>query len=387
MRNRLAVPAFAAAVFLASCSSKDGGTTDPVAKIASKTRVSKQSAGDLNRSRQTAHKYVFNRPEHVKGIYLTAWSAGSRAMRERLLDMVDRTELNSVVIDVRDEGRMFFKTGIALADESHALKLAVARPDALFESLEKHKIWPIARIACFRDDFVPIQHPELAVQLKNGKIWKDRAHNSWLDPYNQKNWDYLAQTVEYALDLGFPEIQLDYVRFPSEGKSSTQVFPAKKAYASKATLNEDVISAFARFIGDKVHARKAIFSADIFGIISSTKGDEGIGQQLEKVAAPFDVLSPMVYPSHFARGEYGVKDPNRSPYDIVLKSLSDFKKRLPKVTVRPWLQDFSLAGVHYGAAEVQDQIRAAREVGYDGFLVWNSKSKYDESAFQVKGGQ
>jgi len=367
-----------------SCSGKDsqGVKANPI--IPNKTAKSGQKIESTVHPSEFVHKYVFKRPKHVRGLYLTAWSAGSPTLREHLLAIVDRTELNSVVIDIRDLGQMFFKTGIKLADECHANKIAVPRPAGLFASLEKHGVWPIARIACFKDVFVPIVHPELAVQLKGGKLWKDRNGKTWLDPYNKKNWAYIAETVEYALNVGFPEIQLDYVRFPSEGKSATQIFPARGEYAKKGELNEDVISAFAKYIGEKVHSRGAVFSADVFGIISSSKGDQGIGQQLEKVAAPFDVLSPMVYPSHFAAGEYGIADPNRSPYEIIKKSLDDYKKRLPNVHIRPWLQDFSLHGVPYGVSEVKAQIKATRDVGYQSFLLWNAKNKYTEAAVAKK---
>jgi hypothetical protein len=327
----------------------------------------------------TKAKFHFERPKHVRGIYLTAWSAGSDLKMDKILGLLDRTELNALVIDVRDSGDMYFKTGIALANESHATMVAVPKPLHLFTRLEKHKVWPIARIACFRDSWVPKRHPEMGVQLAGGKIWADRSGHTWLDPYNRKNWDYIAQTVDFALNLGFPEIQLDYVRFPSEGKSATQVFPARKSYVNPKAKPEDVIAAFAKYIGDKVRSRGAVFSADIFGIISSAKGDQGIGQELEKVAEPFDLISPMVYPSHFAKGEYGIKDPNREPYQIIRRSLADYKRRLPKKEVRPWLQDFSL-GVHYGVDQVKAQIKAARELGYEDFLLWNAGNHYTESA-------
>jgi len=324
--------------------------------------------------------YTFKRPKQVKGIYVTAWCAGSSKSRDRLIGLVDRTELNAMVIDIRDSGEMYFKTGIPMAKESGAESIAVPRPEALFQSLVKHEIWPIARIACFRDNFVPKKHSDLAVQLAGGKVWKDRSGNSWLDPYNKRNWEYIARTVDFALDLGFPEIQLDYVRFPSEGKAATQIFPGKDSYGDPKAKPEDVVAAFAQYIGDRVRARHAVISADIFGIISSSKSDQGIGQELEKVAEPFDVISPMVYPSHFHKGEYGIADPNRSPYAILMKSLGDYKKRLPDKPVRPWLQDFSL-GYPYGAKEVQAQIKAAHDNGYDEYLLWNARSRYTESAF------
>ncbi len=317
----------------------------------------------------------FDKPAHVKGIYWTAWTSGSPKARNKLIDIIDRTELNAVVIDIRDEGTVYLNTGIKLASEPKVTQVAIRKPQDLLRSLEKHKIWPIARIACFRDNFVTKNHPELAIHFANGKIWHDRKGYLWLDPYNKKNWEYIGQLVDFALDLGFPEIQLDYVRFPSEGKAASQLFPAKAEYAKTGKVPADVIADFAKFIGTKVHAKHAIYSVDIFGIISSMKGDEGIGQQLEKVAEPFDVLSPMIYPSHFAKGEYGIANPNASPYEIIKKSLNDYKKRLPKTGIRPWLQAFSL-GVKYGAPELKAQIKATRDVGYQSFLLWNARNQY-----------
>ncbi len=323
-------------------------------------------------------KLVFEKPEYVRGIYTTAWSAGSKTNRARLLAMLDRTELNAMVIDVRDDGDMYWKNSIPLAIECKANMNAVTNPALVFGDLIKHKVWPIARIACFRDHWVPRKHPEMAVQLANGKPWADRSRHTWLDPYNKKNWEYIAQTVEYALDQGFPAIQLDYVRFPSEGKSNTQRFPAQADYPNKKALHEDVIADFCHYIREKVKARGAEFSADNFGIISSTKGDQGIGQELEKISEPFDVMCPMVYPSHFAKGEYGIPNPNAAPYQILKKSLGDYKKRLPTKSIRPWLQDFD----HYGVKEIQAEIKAAYEYGYLEYLIWNASNRFTEAAYK-----
>jgi hypothetical protein len=326
-------------------------------------------------------KYGFERPETVKGIYVTAWTAGGTKKLGKLLDIVERTELNSMVIDVRDSGEMYFKTGIALADETGATTVAVVKPETLFAKLKKRNVWPIARVAIFRDNFVPKKYPQRAVQRPDGSLWKDRSGNTWLDPYNKKNWEYIARTVDFALDLGFPEIQLDYVRFPSEGKMDSMRFPARTSYSKTEVDPAQVIAEFCDYIGKRVRDRGAQYSADIFGIISSsTTTDQGIGQSLEIIAKPFDVISPMVYPSHYAKGEYGVKDPNRSPYAIVKKSLQDYKDKVPEAKVRPWLQDFSLFGVRYGAKEVRAQIKAAKELGYEEYLLWNAGNNYTEGA-------
>lgn len=326
---------------------------------------------------------TFTAPDHVRGIYLTAWSGGSKKKVDNTLAMFKRTGLNTVVIDIRDSGQMYVKTGLKLADESHANMIAISHPKELIRKLAAAGVYPIARIACFRDNYVPVKHPELAVQLANGKPWKDHSGHMWLDPYTKANWDYIGSVVDFAMEQGFPEIQLDYVRFPSEGKAATQVFPGKKKFHDPKAKPEDVIEEFAKTMRDKVKKQGKTISADIFGIISSTHTDQGIGQELEKVAEPFDVISPMVYPSHFAKGEYGIKDPNASPYEIVKKSLTDYQKRLPNKHIRPWLQDFSL-GRKYGADEVIAQIKAASECGYDDYLLWNAGNKYTEAAHTKK---
>lgn len=329
-------------------------------------------------------KARFARPDKVRGIYLTAWGAGSTRKMDNVLAMLKRTELNALVIDIRDSGQNYWKNDNAISAKVRANNTAVVNPEKVMARLEKSEVYPIARIACFRDNLVPASMPNRAVIHKeSGKVWKDRSGNSWLDPYNQRNWEYIGEIVDFALDQGFPEIQLDYVRFPSEGKSSTMAFPAAKSYEKKDATPTEVVAAFADFIREKVHAKGAVLSADIFGIVSIGAGDQGIGQALETVAEPFDLICPMVYPSHFAKGEYGIKDPNSSPYAIVSKSLQDYKKRLPDKHVRPWLQDFSL-GVKYGKKEVQSQIRAAKEAGYEEYLLWNPQNRYTEAAIALR---
>lgn len=324
-------------------------------------------------------KARFPKPDVVRGIYLTAWSAGSTKKMEKVFGILDRTELNAVVIDVRDDGENYWKNDIASSAEVGANHTAVLKPETVMAKLEEKGVYPIARIACFRDQVVPAKMPNRAVNHANGGVWKDRSNHTWLDPYNKRNWEYIAEIVDHALDLGFPEIQLDYVRFPSEGKAATQVFPSKSRYEDPNAKPTDVVAAFGEFIRERVHKKGAVLSADIFGIVSSGGGDQGIGQELTAVVKPFDLICPMVYPSHFAKGEYGIKDPNSSPYAIVLKSLNDYAEKLPTTKIRPWLQDFSL-GYKYGIKEVQAQIKAAKEAGYQEYLLWNAQNRYTEEA-------
>lgn len=364
-----------AALTLAGCGSKKAATTTPVT---APPKPVVKAAPPAAPKPELPH---FDRPQKVKGIYVTAFVAGYPKRFDKLVDLVDRTVLNAMVIDIRDDGDIFWKNNISLAKATKANNIGVVKPARLFATLEKHKIWPVARIACFRDKHVPAMFPERGIELANGKPWRDRSGHMWLDPYNKKNWDYIAEIVDFALDQGFPEIQLDYVRFASEGKASSMIFPSRKNFGDGKVKPEDVIQQFAEFIGKRVHDRGAIFSVDCFGIISSNrKGDQGIGQVLEKVVVPFDVVSPMIYPSHFAKGEYKVADPNRQPYEIITRSLADFKARIPKKDLRPWLQDFSL-GYPYGEKEVRAQIKACHDSGYDEYLFWNASNRYTESAF------
>lgn len=324
----------------------------------------------------------FPKPEHVRGLYLTAWSAGNPKKMDKIFETLDKTELNSVVIDVMDSGQVYWKTGIKLAEETGSCpQVAVPKPDALFARLEQHKVYPIARISCFRNSFVPKKVLARAVQTADQKgAWHDASRHYWLDPFNKENWEYIAAVADFAMDQGFAEIQLDYVRFPSEGKRATMFFPAKAKWPTANPTDSEVIAEFARFIRERVKKRGLAFSADVFGIVSSGKSDQGIGQTLEVVAEPFDLICPMVYPSHFAKGEYGIKDPNRSPYEIICKSLRDYNRRIPGKHIRPWLQDFTLFGVPYGKREVELQIKASKEQGFEEYLLWNAGNKYTESA-------
>ncbi|MFN3684541.1 MAG: putative glycoside hydrolase [Fimbriimonadaceae bacterium] len=333
------------------------------------------------RAEPPAPRPSIQKPEVVKAVYLTAWSAGSKRKMEAVRGFLRRNGMNAVVIDLRDAGILYAPMDLEPAKSAGAQRVAIRNPKELVASLGREGIYPIARIACFRDDFVPKARPDRAVQDPSGRPWKDRSGHTWLDPYNRRNWEFLAEVVRFALDAGFPEIQLDYVRFPSEGRRSTMVFPAKKEYPNPSAQPSEVVAEFVRSLRPLTEARGALLAGDIFGIVSSGGGDQGIGQELQTIAEPFDLICPMVYPSHFAKGEYGVRDPNSDPYAIVAKSLRDFARKLPNKKLRPWLQDFSL-GVRYGPEQVEAQIRAAREVGYREHMLWNPLNRYTERPLQ-----
>ncbi|HZO89393.1 MAG TPA: putative glycoside hydrolase [Chthonomonadaceae bacterium] len=317
-------------------------------------------------------------PGGVKGIYLTGWTAGVKKHFANLVSLVDRTELNAMVIDVKDDGEVAYDADVPLVKKAHASR-KMYRIDKLMAVLKAHHIFPIARIACFRDTPLAEARPDLAVQDAGGHVWHDRSHHAWLNPYQKACWDYNVDLALDAIKHGFKEIQFDYVRFPSEGNLSALHYPGKPPNSKR----EDQIVAFLKYAREKIKAKGAWFSADVFGLTSLVKDDEGIGQKFVKVVGQLDYLCPMVYPSHYHLGEYGIPNPNKEPYKIIKLSLGDAKKRLqvaPNCKLRPWLQDFSLYGVHYGPNQVKAEIKAARELGIKEFLLWNAGCKYTEAA-------
>jgi hypothetical protein len=296
--------------------------------------------------------------------------------------LIDRTTLNAMVIDVKDAGRVSYAVNVPLAREIGANRQMIRDIDGVIASLRAHQIFPIARIACFRDTRLAVAHPELAICTRAGKVWRDTSGHAWLNPYDRRCWDY---NVDLALDAathGFQEIQFDYVRFPSEGLTQDLRYAGRPHGATRP----EQIAAFVRYARQKLNPRGVYVSVDVFGLSSKANArypDMGIGQTPTNIVAEVDTLCPMVYPSHYRRGQYNIADPNRAPYATVLRSVSDALKvvrRYPTCQLRPWLQDFSLHGVRYGPAQVKAQIAALDTLGIHQYLLWNAHCTYSEAA-------
>lgn len=315
----------------------------------------------------------------VKGIYISSWAAGSKEIFDKQLALADRTEINAMVIDVKDAtGYVSYSTDVPLAKELKLEEKRIGDIDALVATLKEHKIVPIARIVCFNDPILAKRRPEYAVKSKGGGNWKDNKGSSYTNPYDRRVWKYLVDLGEDAADRGFREIQFDYVRFPSDGKISDAVYPG--AGGSK----EDTIARFLAYARERLEKRGVWVSADVFGLTVHVKDDLGIGQKIEKVSQNVDIVCPMIYPSHYYAGSYNQKSPNSHPYEIITAAMKDSTKRLQGTgaIVRPWLQDFSLGGVTYGVEQVKAQIKAVEEQGYTEWLLWDPSLKYTEGALQ-----
>ncbi len=340
-----------------------------------------------------------NPPATVKAIYATGWSAGSSLKLESLIKLIDETELNALVVDVKDySGFISYRFDYPLARESGAFgELRILKPNTLIKKLHDKGIYVIGRISVFQDPILALAHPEWAIKSSStGAIWKDRKGLSWMDPSSREVWAYDLAIAKDALSRGFDEINFDYIRFPSDGNLNDMRYP----FWNEKTAMRDVIGTFFRYLRNNLKGVK--ISADLFGLVTVDETDLGIGQSLETAFPYFDYIAPMVYPSHYAAGSFGYKNPAAYPYEIVKYSLEKAQGRLlnygnpvqlnsstttstvkikmpewPKF--RPWLQDFDL-GADYTAPMVRAQIRAVEELSEGGWMLWDPKNNYTREA-------
>ncbi len=318
-------------------------------------------------------------PPRIKGIHVSIWVAADSAFFKEMASLVERTELNGMQIDVKDEsGRVAYPSQVALAVEvGSPLDQGGVNIDRVMDKCWYEDIYPIARVVCFKDPVVASKRPDLAVHHSAGGRWGD---GSWLDPYNRENWDYLLELAVEASRKGFKEIQLDYVRFPSDGNTTTCVFPAQ---GEDTREKKQVIADFLKYMRDGLKPLGVVLSADVFGLTASHQGEMGIGQDVTAMGQYLDYMCPMVYPSHYNSGEYNIDNPEANPHDTVYHSLVDFQEKLEGTPckLRPWLQDFSLT-LNYGVTEVQSQIRACYELGIEEWLLWDPHCTFTEDALQ-----
>lgn len=319
------------------------------------------------------------RPKFVRGIHLTAWIAGSSKFRPVINELLDETELNTVVIDIKEyEGEVYIP-GVKMVTENKTFTPAIPNIKDYLANLKKRNIYTVARIVVFKDNLMPRKRPELAVKDAEGEIWKDRSGRVWLDPYNKEVWNYNISIAEQAIDLGFDEIQFDYIRFPSDGN----IRNCRYSQAHSTTASSGALVGFLKEANERLKSKGANISIDVFGLTTTVTHDMGIGQQMVQMTQWVDYVSPMVYPSHYNKGEYGIADPNTSPYKVVFIAMEGARKRLGLDTakLRPYLQDFSM-GHRYGKEEVRAQIQACYDNDIGDWLLWNPRCVYTRSALK-----
>lgn len=319
----------------------------------------------------------------VRGVHLSAWVAGAPKSRRRFLDQIPGTFINAVAVPLKETDGRVYIPGIARARDWGTAVTAIPDPGGLVADIRARGLRAIARIVVFKDDALARKHPELAVRRPDGALWRNRKGIAWVDPYRREIWEYNLDLAVEAARLGFDEIQFDYIRFPSDG--DTRQCRYVRADHTERTAAEN-IREFLRYARARLGPLRVPMSVAVFGMTTTAHNDMGIGQDLRSMAELSDAVSPMMYPSHYARGEYGLSNPNREPYKVIYRGLRDAKRRLGKESwkLRPYLQDFSM-GHRYTAHEVQAQLIAAQKQGIDSFILWNAGNRYTWKALEARG--
>ena len=316
-----------------------------------------------------------------RGVHFTGWAAGSTKARRRFAQAMKTGGFNAVVIALKDYDGHVFVRDVPLAMKTKAFTNAIPDLPLAVKDFEDLGIYTVARIAIFKDDHLARARPDLAVHFPDGRIWTNDKGTAWVDPYQKEVWEYTLDIASRAAVAGFDEIQFDYIRFPSDGK--TRQCRYSRADHSPATAAA-VLREFLILAGQRLKPLGVKISIDTFGMTTSDDSGMGIGQTMEQMADLVDFISPMMYPSHYGRGEYGLKYPNRAPYETIHYGTRDALRRLgPRASsMRPYLQDFSM-GVKYTPAHVRAQILAAEEQGVRGWILWNAQNNYSWSAIQA----
>ncbi len=344
-------------------------------------------------------------PSPVKAIYMTACVAASPARRAQLVKLIGETELNSVVIDIKDySGYLSFVPENPILKHLASSNCTAKDMKEFLAHLHKNNIYVIGRITVFQDPVLTKKRPDLAVKKKSdGTMWKDYKGLSFTDPGSKEVWDYIIAIAQESYAIGFDELNFDYIRFPSDGPMSDIAFSW-----SEGREKSEVLEDFFIYLAMQLKPTGATISADLFGMTTTNYDDLNIGQVLEKAAPHFDYISPMVYPSHYPPRFNGWANPNEHVYDVVKFSMDSAVKRFLATTtkaaltgeeplstttkpflyrketfpiqkLRPWLQDFDYGG-NYDIPEVKAQMQAVYDAGLTSWMLWAPSNVYTRGA-------
>lgn len=328
-------------------------------------------------------------PDTLRGLYVNRWAALGRKM-DQLIDLAKTTEVNALVIDVKDDrGFVLYKSRVPLAAQIGAdtnSAMSHKRLRAILDTMAAHRSYPIARIVVAKDPLLARAKLEWAIKRKSDmQPWLDKNGQPWLDPHQREIWQYAVDLAKEAYDLGFSEVQFDYVRFPDEQRLiSESAYPLANGRVRAQVIREQL-----QFLRTALKPLAMPVTIDVFGLTATDTTDMGIGQRWEMFVDQADVVLPMVYPSHFAPGTYKLGNPNANPYSTVDHAMKDVKRRTANVPnaakIIPWYQDFTLGRPRYGAEQVRAQMRAGYDNGFQSWVLWNPGSRYTASALLPEG--
>jgi hypothetical protein len=384
---------------------------------------------------KAATKVVDNRPvvrhqplpTQVKSVYMTACVAGTPSFRDKVVDLIDETEVNAVVIDIKDySGTISFPPGNDLLRPAwDAAKCGTADMQDFIASLHEKGIYVIGRITVFQDPYYTKLHPELAVKRADGvSVWKDFKGLSFIDVGAKPYWDYVVALATDSYNIGFDELNFDYVRYPSDGPMDDTAYTHSEEFPGDNNKQANLESFFKYLNGalDDPEQFSAVrhentgrteatpwTSADLFGMTTTNYDDLSIGQVQDRAAPYFDFIAPMVYPSHYPKNAFGYANPNDYPYEIVHYAMKTGVERMESTTtpmmgflhtrigtstpavyekpafgadkLRTWIQDFDYGG-DYDAADVRSEIQASYDAGVMSWMIWAPSNIYTKAALK-----
>lgn len=332
---------------------------------------------------------TYMKPEKVKGIFVSGPRAGSASYMPDLIKLANETEINAMVIDIKnDNGEVTYKMDIpAVTDIDSGIRY-IKDINELISTLKENNIYPIARIVAFKDPYLSEKRPDLTIKNQDGSVWRDNKGVAWVNPYNKDVWDYVIDIAKEAAAVGFKEIQFDYIRFSTDSKMKNADF----GVSAKEMTKTDVINAFTKYAYEQLSPLGVYVSADVYGTIIDSKIDsEIVGQNYIEMSKNLDYICPMVYPSHYANGSMGIQYPDLDPYGIIYNSMKTSETVLgtvdeKKATVRPWLQDFTASWVKpyqvYGEEQIKQQIKGVYDAGLEEWILWNGSCNYTQEGLE-----
>lgn len=318
-------------------------------------------------------------PQSVKAIYMTSCIGASKELRGKLLDMIHDTEANALVLDIKDYSG---KISIPLSDKIKNWEknnCFIKDAPEFIKELHKNNIYVIGRLTVFQDPYYAKLFPELAVKKKSdGSVWKDRKGLSFIDVSAKPYWEHIVAIGKESYEMGFDELNFDYIRFPSDGNMEDIAYPWTGKVEKKEALRQ-----FFGFLYKSFRGTGAVTSADLFGMTTTNKDDLNIGQYLEFALPYFDYIAPMVYPSHYPANWNGYSEPEAKPYEVIKYSMDKavYRASTTPLKIRPWLQDFGLR-VKYDEKMVRAQIQAVYDSGLNSWMLWSPSNRYTEKALR-----
>ncbi len=318
----------------------------------------------------------------VKGVYLTAFSAGSPKKIDEIISLLNKTELNAVIIDIKDySGYVLYDSQVKEAVDLKLKKNRMPDLKATIKKLHENNIYVIARQSVFQDPVLAQKKPEWALKNRSGGIWRDRNGLSWVDPTKKEVWNYNIAIAKEAGEFGFDELNFDYIRFPSDGNMGQVV------YSNGKNKKYEIMANFYKYLSSELADEPFWTSFDMFGLVMEAKGDQdmNIGQRLLDAVDNVDYIAPMMYPSHYPYGHLGLKNPAVHPALVIetgmQRGLHFFEGK--RAQVRPWIQAFNMGAI-YDAAKIRAQIDAVEKYTDAGWMMWNAANRYTSAGLLME---